>query len=67
MSLFNDIVTIPLIVEFHKYGNNISFFIVDKQGAISKYSDIGYSFKIDENEKYFFAFDNRRITINFHH
>lgn len=65
MSLFKDIVTINLTVEFIKYGNIISFFIGEKQGEISKHSDFGYSFTINENERYFFTFVQSSIPKNY--
>lgn len=61
MSLFKENVIIELTVEMLKYGNSINFFLGNKNGEITKFSDFGYSFVTDTNENYFFTFNNNKI------
>ncbi|MBJ6368578.1 DEAD/DEAH box helicase [Snuella sedimenti] len=60
-SLFKETISIDLKISLKKHGNKIIHKLGVKTGEISKYEDLGYLFRISQNEKYFFTFNHNKF------
>ena len=58
MSLFEESIELNLLVKIKQNNNLISFYLGLKKGLISKESDNGYLFVVNDDEKYFLTFKN---------
>ncbi|MDQ6471401.1 DEAD/DEAH box helicase family protein [Flavobacterium sp. LHD-80] len=65
MELFDEIIEIDLLVVLKENDNNISYHLGTRKGVISKESDNGYSFIINDDEKFFFTFKHTYKPLNY--
>lgn len=65
MDLFEESIEINLLAEIKESDNYISHYLGSKKGIISKESDNGYSFTVNETEKFFFTFKHTYKPLNY--